>query len=132
MCPITNSVDQNHVCVAGLSRNMFRLLWNIPNVVDITYNGHGFEWHIGTKYIVVVAVKYVKVSGFWEEAVKVITWLIIRITALFWFVFLLVIIGDFNLHCENMFRIIFDPITETYCFFPTIGTVHAESFMGSI
>ena len=45
--------DQNRAYVLGSSRNLFRILRNIPTVVGITRRGHGCECRIYARLIVI-------------------------------------------------------------------------------
>ena len=59
----TFNSDSNsyHLCVAGLSRNLFCILHNVPNVVTIVHKGHNAE---NTLYAHLIRIVYTDIRTF--------------------------------------------------------------------
>ena len=102
------SADWNHTCVPGSSRNLFRILHNIPTVVGITHIGYSCKCGMYVRLIMIglrLVIKFRCCRGGWciflsggvrDQSDWVATCYNCRAFLLSW------LSGDFNLHHDEI------------------------------
>ena len=82
------------LCILGLSKNLFRILWNITTVVGIMHRGSGWECRMYAQLIAINISIYTKKicvgGGWWErmiwqkDVIKVIEWWLVLSSRFFY------------------------------------------------